>query len=83
MASSAAMLVVAGALILLAGVFAAADSAISVVSKASWSAGRFYEAGVRPEIGGPARRVSARGSFPGQPGVAVDDDAVVRADRPG
>ncbi|WP_028850951.1 hemolysin family protein [Thermocrispum municipale] len=34
MASSAAMLVVAGALILLAGVFAAADSAISVVSKA-------------------------------------------------
>jgi len=34
MASSAAMLVVAGALILLAGLFAAADSAISVVSKA-------------------------------------------------
>src|SRR5690606_27923986 len=34
MASSAAWLVVAGALILLAGVFAAADSAVSVVSKA-------------------------------------------------
>jgi len=34
MASSAALLVVAGALILLAGVFAAADSAVSVVSKA-------------------------------------------------
>ena len=34
MASSAALLITAGALVLLAGVFAAADSAISVVSKA-------------------------------------------------